>query len=346
VAALVPQQASSCPCICAACMGNDHAFCAYACPRRSAPAQTLEQVKGAVLHELRNSGPLGLSLAELMERLRTSRWTIIDAAESLAEGGRARWVRDGAERLLQLTACQRELDDALRANSDAYAFISRVEKERDEIHADLERAAAEMVGARALSAIGHAIEAGQVPVSSGWVDAGSLDDAYWSTRTSTSGHEAAHRAGLIAVAEHTRRAIGETLRRMRDLASPHESEAYARGLEDAAHVASYGNLGPSTHRSVRIVFQDGTMGHVLVLDDGGPTYRQNRFVLGSGTHGRLFAHADGQIGNSPVRIHPADLRALLASDGARDQHAGDGGAGTSDCQHLKSDGVASCAGGA
>lgn len=72
---------------------------------------SLEQLKGAILHELRSSGPMGLSRSEIHERL-GGRWEAVDRASlELLEEGRVRW-HDSATPLLCLTACQRALDDA------------------------------------------------------------------------------------------------------------------------------------------------------------------------------------------------------------------------------------------
>lgn len=81
-------------------------------PDAPAADAALEQIKGAVLHELRSSGPLGLSRRELHERIGAP-WEIVDrAALDLVTEGRARWDETFPEPLLCLTACQRALDEA------------------------------------------------------------------------------------------------------------------------------------------------------------------------------------------------------------------------------------------
>jgi hypothetical protein len=335
---------------------------------------SIEQTKGAVLHELRSSGPLGLYLSELEHRIGGTQ--VPEALVELCAEGRVQWP-DSLMRAV-LTAAQREIDamreeidtlrnardvmaedylDATRAFHDANVKAERrlcllddtVEArdnaicERDEARREV-ACLQEQIGYydRIIEAQNRVTDALSCPVH-GRCTPGALEEIARLRRLEAEsiGANALHAVALAVNTHTTRRAIGAALTILAGAFS--KDSAYARGLQDAAYVASYGPIDSPLY-VVRVLLQDGTWIRTLLLGDlrmigieRGP-FAPHRFVLGSSEHGRILANEDGTIAGSPARIHPDDL-AVLQSYGARDQHARDDAAVASSCQHQKSDSV-------
>lgn len=242
---------------------------------RAPPSRPLAETMGAVLHELRTSGPLGLHIDELVDRIGGC---VDGAVNALAEEGRV-IVRGN---LVAMTAAQKDLEEATRA---AVVSTADLLDERD-----------------------HAIAATRFW---GTHDASTYQDVI-SWREAFANllevilrppHPRPHAAlgrqlnSLYCEATLFEKPLG--------IETPY-NDAYALGIGDAAWVASYGTGRPPLFVA-RLILRDGTCVRCAVLGKG-----DGGWLLSAPGIGRVWSHGDGVMGArvKGYRVHPDDLVVL------------------------------------
>lgn len=253
--------------------------------RTTATPRPLAEVMGAVLHELRTSGPLGLYVVELNERMGAGpRGEVrIDAAlaaaiTTLVTEGRAVLRGD----LVTLSAAQREID-RLRADRDrgdvSYA-------------AQLDVCVSQAEDAAAWRSLALELLERVVDSTPGEEE-----------RPHAYSPELARRLSAIARSDQPIEAASSDAR-----------EAYIAGIHDAAWMASYGRPSPHLNVVRVLIGHDGVAVRCVVLG----TTSSGDWLLSAPATGRVWARANGAVlgARGEARIHPEDLAALRGEQAA------------------------------
>lgn len=274
------------------------------------PSRSLVETMGAVLHELRTSGPLGLSFAELEERIADRRRML--AVGGLRDEGRV-VIRDGRVRM---SAAQRDVERFTSESVVSTEAQVALEKRVSQLETEIELATNALAGVRA------------------GLCQREVADVVGLARNRMLDIDEAH-AALVVLAEalapqsredHTSpaddggaRRIPRLLWRRVEMLKTLSFEigfgtpraAYALGMADAAWIASYGHVEPAI-AVARVLLGDGTIVRCLVLGSA----RDGGYVLSSPGTGRILVDAEGRArGGEPFRLHPDDL-ALLRGESA------------------------------
>lgn len=235
----------------------------------------IAELQSVILHELRTSGPLGLHVDELEERIGCR---VDGAVNALADEGRV-VVRGN---LVTMSAAQKDLEEATR---DAVVSTADLLDERD--HAI---AATRFWGT-------HDASTYQDVISWREAFANLLDVMLRPPHPRPHAELGRHLNSLYRDVTIFEKPLG--------IEVPY-NDAYALAIGDAAWIASYGSGRPPL-LVARLLLRDGTCVRCAVLGKG-----DGGWLLSAPGIGRVWSHGDGVMGArvKGYRVHPDDLVVL------------------------------------
>lgn len=237
----------------------------------------IAELQGVILHELRTSGPLGLHIDELQERIGCP---VSEAVDALRREGRVFRERG----LITITAAQRELE---AATCDAVMSTAASLDERDRLVATLEGLCDE--GVRTLQSDGDDIASWRLAF------ANLLEIVL---RHGTQATEAWMTPVRL-------RDIANTISLTHSLLWPAGFRAvYAQAMHDSAWIAAHPEVETPALRFVRLIIGKNTMMAIVLGKTSLGAWLLSIPGEGRTQHVTAFAHDGGW------RIHPDDLAVL------------------------------------